>query len=150
MDDIDISEGSPPLRLLVADSACDPEGPLMNELFESDDIEVVGRARKAIEALTLSEQLHPDAVLLDIEMPGETLQFVLELLKRRKPAPVVLVVIPYASSVLRDRVLDAGADHAFPRTAQPDRLLALLRKIAADRNAGQRVKPVQKNSSFCV
>ncbi len=99
-------------------------------LEEFDDIEVVGCAKKAIEALILVEKLQPDVVLMDIEMPGETLASVLRLMKLAPRAPQVLILIPYSSLVLRERCLDAGADRVFTRTADLDRLVEALLKLS--------------------
>ena len=129
---LNLTERATPLRLLLAERSAGSNG--LSQLFaDNDDIEVVGSARKAIEALALAEQLQPDAVLLDIEMPGETLVFVLDLMKRNTPPPAVVILIPYASLVLRERALEAGADYVFPRTADPERLLKALGKVARER-----------------
>ena len=116
-----------PLRVLIADAI----GEELSAMLEDyDDIEVVGCAKKAIEALILVEKLRPDVVLLDIEMPGETLGFVLKLIKGTPHPPLVMVSIPYSSLVLRERCLDAGADKVFTKTAELERLVETLLKLA--------------------
>jgi len=91
---------------------------------------VVGHARTSIETLTLIEKLRPDVVLLDMEMPGETFGFLLKLIKRDLSHCKVIVMIPYASCVLRERSRDAGADHVFEKTGDPERLLICLTRLA--------------------
>src|ERR1700752_1086787 len=100
MGDTNACEIAAPLRVLIADAI----GEELSAMLEDyDDIEVVGCAKKAIEVLILVEKLQPDVVLLDIEMPGETLGFVLKLIKRTPHPPKVMVSIPYSSLVLRER-----------------------------------------------
>jgi DNA-binding NarL/FixJ family response regulator len=140
MKDIGSNGQAGPLRVLVADGSATSSGGLRDILAEYDDIEIVGCARKAIEALTLVEKLQPDAVLLDIEMPGETLGFVLDLIKRDRRPPAVIVLIPYASSVLRERGLDAGADYVFAKTSDPERIINALQKLANARQPSTQCK----------
>jgi DNA-binding NarL/FixJ family response regulator len=118
-----------PLRVLMADSASEKPGALAELLSEHDDIEIVGHAKKMIEALTLIERLRPHAVLLDMEMPGNTLDYVLKLIKSEACSPFIVVLIPYASGALRERALDAGADYVFPKTGDPDRVVTALTKL---------------------
>jgi two-component system response regulator DesR len=117
------------LRVLIADAA-GGNGGLSGLLEDYDDFEVVGHAKTAIDTLTLVERLRPDAVLLDMEMPGDTFAFVLKLIKRDLRPTTIVVMIPYASYVLRERSLEAGADLVFEKTGDPERLLGALLEMA--------------------
>jgi CheY-like chemotaxis protein len=66
-------------------------------------------------------------------MPGETLGFVLNLIHQSPRPPRILVLIPYSSLVLKERCLDAGADYVFTKTADLDRIVEVLQKLAAER-----------------
>lgn len=58
------------LRILIAeDSAPFREG-LRNLLQSADSLEVVGEAASGQEAIQLANQLQPDIVLMDVQMPG--------------------------------------------------------------------------------
>lgn len=58
------------LRILIAeDSAPFREG-LRNLLQSADSLEVVGEATSGQEAIQLANQLQPDIVLMDVQMPG--------------------------------------------------------------------------------
>jgi DNA-binding NarL/FixJ family response regulator len=126
----------PPLRVLIAERAFSHTGSWNELLADYDDIEVVGCAQKAIETLMLAEKLQPDVVLLDIPMPGETLAFVLDLLKKSAMPPTVVVLIPYASSLLREHSIEAGADHVFAKTNEPERLIQILEGLTQGRGGG--------------
>jgi CheY-like chemotaxis protein len=66
---------------------------LARRLFEHDGrFEVVGEARDGEEAVRLAQDLHPDAVLLDILMPGMDGWEALPLIRRVAPSAVVVVV----------------------------------------------------------
>lgn len=62
-------------------------------LFESDGrFEVVGEAGDGAEAVRLAQELQPEAVLLDILMPGMDGWEALPLIRRVAPATAVVVV----------------------------------------------------------
>ena len=63
-------------------------------------------------------------------MPGETLGFVLKLIKGTLHPPKVLVSIPSSSMVLRERCLEAGADRVFTKTAELERIVEALLNFA--------------------
>ena len=66
---------------------------LARTLFESDGrFDVVGEASDGEEAVRLAQQLHPDAVLLDILMPGMDGWQALPLIRRVAPETAVVVV----------------------------------------------------------
>ena len=59
-----------PIRILIADDQ-QPFREGLRALFRSmPDVEVVGEAATGQEAVTLTEKLQPDVVLMDIKMPG--------------------------------------------------------------------------------
>jgi two-component system, chemotaxis family, protein-glutamate methylesterase/glutaminase len=56
-------------RVLVVDDSALMSRTISNILSTAPDLKVVGRARDGLEALSLVEQLKPDVVTLDVEMP---------------------------------------------------------------------------------
>lgn len=72
-----------PLRLVVVDDSALYRQLVRNTLREIADVEVVGLARSGREALQLVEELQPDLVTLDVQMPDLTGIDVLRELKRR-------------------------------------------------------------------
>ena len=100
----------PPLRILVAE---DDESFLeaISLLLERDDRFVVaGRARNGREAVALAEEVAPDAVVVDIEMP--VLDGV-EATRRLREAAPDLPIVAVSGHDYEERVLEirqAGAD----------------------------------------
>ena len=120
----------PPLRILVAE---DDESFLeaISLLLERDDRFVVaGRARNGREAVALAEEIAPDAVVVDIEMP--VLDGV-EATRRLREAAPDLPIVAVSGHDYEERVLEirlAGADD-YVRKARmaaelPRALAALL------------------------
>src|SRR4051812_38451197 len=83
------TDRSSPLRVLMADSDAATVGGLKDRLSEHEDVEIVGYAQKTIEALTLVEKLGPDVLLLDHEMPGNALGYIIHLIKAELRAPLI-------------------------------------------------------------
>lgn len=123
------------MRVLIADGSDVISEGLTATLSEQTCILVVGCANKAIQALALIETVHPDVVLLDLQMPGDSLVSLLHLIKLVKIPPVVIVLTPYASAALRERCLNAGADYVFAKTTELESMTNVLEKLVAEKNS---------------
>ena len=82
-----------PMRILIVDDEALARAYLLEQLGLVSDVEVVGQAANGVEAVKMIEQLTPDLVLLDIQMPKLTGFDVLELLGDK--APAVIFVTAY-------------------------------------------------------
>ncbi|HUK92192.1 MAG TPA: chemotaxis-specific protein-glutamate methyltransferase CheB [Blastocatellia bacterium] len=97
------------VRVLVVDDSAYVRKVVKQMLSRSPFIEVVGTARDGEEALDLVNQLNPDVVTCDLNMPGmDGLAFLKEQMLRR-PLRVVIVSIANESGELALAALDAGA-----------------------------------------
>ncbi|WP_439621884.1 chemotaxis-specific protein-glutamate methyltransferase CheB [Gemmata sp.] len=97
------------VRVLIVDDSAYVRQAVRQMLARSPFIEVVGAARDGEEALELVEELRPDVVTLDLNMPrSDGLDFLRKQLARR-PVPVVILSSASESGELVVRALDAGA-----------------------------------------
>ena len=95
---------------------------VVTHALENEGIEVVGAAKDGDEALELCRRLRPDAMTLDLAMPGLDGMGVLRALKdpSRPPSEVVPVVVVSAfSPSFGARAVDALAEGAFDLVAKP-------------------------------
>jgi DNA-binding NarL/FixJ family response regulator len=60
-------------------------------LLESEGFEVVGEADTGVAALRVAKEVHPDIVLLDVQLPDFDGFEVAEWLRKLDPAPVVIL-----------------------------------------------------------
>jgi len=60
-------------------------------LLESEGFEVVGEAESGVAALRAAKELHPDVVLLDVQLPDFDGFEVADRLHRLDPAPTVIL-----------------------------------------------------------
>ncbi len=97
------------VRVLIVDDSAYVRKVVRQMLSRSPFLEVVGAARDGEEALELVEQLRPDVVTLDLNMPRlDGLDFLFRQMARR-PVPVVLLSAASETGEQVMRALDAGA-----------------------------------------
>jgi two-component system response regulator LytT len=102
----------------------DDEEPARNELcflLEClEDVEVVGQASNGVEALALIEELRPELVLLDIQMPGLTGFEVARQLAGRGAEPGIVFVTAYDQHAIE--AFDVNAVDYVLKPVEPGRL----------------------------
>src|SRR4051812_31401059 len=136
------------VRVLVVDDSAYVRKVVRQMLSRSPFVEVVGAARDGAEALELVEQLRPDVVTLDLNMPElDGIDFLQRQMARR-PIPVVLLSSASESGEQVMRALDAGAVDVVqkPTALASERVLDvaddLIAKVKAAANAKVRVASV--------
>jgi two-component system response regulator DesR len=119
------------IRVIIAEDQSMILGALAALLEIEQDIDVVGQARTAAEALDLAARQRPDVVLTDIEMPGMTgLDLAAELRERGNPARIIILTTFARSGYLR-RALDVGASGYLLKDAPSAQLAEAIRRVAA-------------------
>lgn len=122
-----------PIRVLLADDQDLVRAGFRIILGTEEDIAVVGEARDGADAARLTEQLRPDVVLMDVQMPGtDGIEATRRILGGDSASPAVKVVIlttfdheDYLFAALR-----AGASGFLLKTASPEDLVASVRVVA--------------------
>jgi two-component system response regulator NreC len=115
--------------LIVDDHALVREG-ISALLRFYEDVEVVGQASDGREAITKSEELKPDVILMDIAMPGlGGLEATLEI-KRRSPDVKVLVLSQYDDTEYVSRFLKADVSGYILKRAVGGELITAIRAVA--------------------
>ncbi|WP_229445376.1 response regulator transcription factor [Massilia sp. Leaf139] len=119
----------PRIRIVIAEDQALVRGALAALLGLEPDFEVVGLAADGKDALALCEQLRPDIVLTDIEMPRMTgLELAAALAERALASRVVIVTTFGRSGYLR-RALAAGVRGYLLKDAPADNLAAAIRNV---------------------
>jgi DNA-binding NarL/FixJ family response regulator len=117
------------IRVLLAD-----DQPLLLQGFAlilstEDDIEVVGTARDGHEAVAAVQELAPDVVLMDVQMPGlDGIEATREVVRRSEAAVVMLTTFD-RDDYLFD-ALQAGASGFMLKNADPEDLVDAVRVAA--------------------
>ncbi len=105
-------------RVIVADDSALMRAIVTNSLTACG-VTVVGSASNGDEALTLCERTGPDAMTLDLAMPGLDGIGVLRALRQRATSHVPVVVVSAFSPAHGARAVDALAEGAFDLVAKP-------------------------------
>lgn len=93
------------------------------------DITVVGEARDGAEAVALFEQLWPDIVLMDLQMPGMDGVDAIGAIKVLAPDARIIVLTTYAGDVRALRALKAGASGYLLKSSLRRELIDTIRAV---------------------
>jgi DNA-binding NarL/FixJ family response regulator len=94
--------------LLVDDHPMTREG-IMHLLGRDPELEIIGAAANASEALQLTQRLEPDMLIVDISLPGRNgIELIKDLLAWRSTL-MILVISMHDEFLYAERVLNAGA-----------------------------------------
>jgi two-component system response regulator NreC len=94
------------------------------------DMEVVGEALNGTEAVTLTESLRPDVILMDIAMPDMNGLEATRQIKSRFPDVHVLVLTMHRSDDYFFEALKAGASGYVLKAAETNELIGAIRAVA--------------------
>ena len=97
------------IRVLLVDDHEIVRLGLMTLLNDQDNMEVVGEAGTAGEAVKSVEELRPDVVLMDIRMPGEGGIVATREITAKFPQTKVVMLTSFADDELVMRAIQAGA-----------------------------------------
>ncbi len=99
----------------------------------------VAVAHDAVTARSIVETFAPSHAVVDLKLPGESGLKVVEQLAARTPAPAIVVLTGYASSVTAVEAVRLGARHYLAKPANADEILAAL--LRDQPNAALEVSP---------
>ncbi len=119
-------------RVLLADDQSMVRTGFRMILESEPDIEVVGEAASGEQATAAARRLHPDVVLMDIQMPGGD---GLEATRRITESPDITSRVVILTTFERDEyvfeALHAGASGFLLKNAPPEQLVEAVRVVAA-------------------
>jgi DNA-binding NarL/FixJ family response regulator len=123
-----------PIRVLVVDDHPMAHMGMRHFLKAFPDLELVGEAMNAQEALQLCPQAQPHVVLMDMVMPGMDGVDATRLLKERFPTIRVIIVTSYREGDLVERALRAGASGYLLKNVSAFDLAQAIRTAYAGRS----------------
>jgi DNA-binding NarL/FixJ family response regulator len=94
------------------------------------DFEVVGEASDGQQAIQMAENLMPEIVLIDINLPGMNGLEVARVIKRRQPQLAIIVLTVYEDDEQLFNAIKVGAAAYSPKDITPQELIAILRSVA--------------------
>jgi two-component system response regulator DevR len=118
------------MTVLIADDNNEFRRRLASIITCLDDIEVVGQASDVAGAIGEIERKKPDAVILDIHMPGGSGLDVLQAAKLAKPAPLIMMLTVCSRSEYKEKCMALGADYFFEKSNDLTKMMSTLTKLA--------------------
>jgi two-component system, LytTR family, response regulator len=114
------------IRVLVADDESPARDKLQRWLGELSDVEVIARAEDGLQAAAAIDQLSPDVVFLDIQMPGLSgLEVAAQL--EQETAPIIVFVTAYDEHAVK--AFDLNAVDYLLKPYDKERLLKALARV---------------------
>jgi DNA-binding NarL/FixJ family response regulator len=119
------------IRVVVVDDHPVVRAGLRGMLAAHPDIEIVGEASSAGEAVAAVLDHEPDVVLMDLRMPGTDGVQATRLVLARQPRCRVVVLTTYDNDADILHAVEAGASGYLLKDASPDELAQAIRAAAA-------------------
>ncbi|HSB80875.1 MAG TPA: response regulator transcription factor [Candidatus Methylomirabilis sp.] len=122
------------VRVLVVDDSEIVGKRVAALLSEFPEIELLDQVKDGLQAVERIRTLRPDAVILDIGLPGRNGIEILQDLKREKLAPLVIILTNYPYPQYQERCVKAGADFFFDKSIEFDRVPETLKQLIERRS----------------
>ena len=119
------------IRVIIVDDHPVVRRGLKQIIAAEEDMQVVGEAENAREAIRVIRRTACDAVVLDITLPDGSGLDVLSRLKSERPTLPVLIMSIHKEEQYALRVLKAGASGYLMKDSIPEELIKAIRKIAS-------------------
>ena len=98
-------------------------------LQRHDELTLVGAARGGKEALAQAQDLRPQVILVDLNMPGLSGLETIPLLRAMLPEAGIIALTLLDAKVYRQAALAAGADDFVPKPNLSTHLLPAIRRV---------------------
>ncbi len=114
------------MKVFIADDSPVVRSRLVRMLSEYPNVEVIGQAGDAPEAVEAIDRLQPDVLILDIRMPSGSGIDVLQAVKSHQPSLLVIMLTNYPYPQYRAKSLEAGADYFFDKASEFEKITDLF------------------------
>jgi CheY-like chemotaxis protein len=125
------SNGEGAVRVLLADDDAAFLESLQPLIDDQPELNVVGTAENGLHAIELADELHPDAVVIDLHMPLLDGVSAVARLRKDHPNLCLIALTGDPDTELHDAVRAAGADAVLQKGELVDTLVDRLQAVKA-------------------
>jgi pilus assembly protein CpaE len=130
------------IRVMIVDDVSETRENVRKLLQFESDVDVVAVARTGKEAIQLSQDVNPDVVLMDINMPDMDGITATEAIRAKQPVVQVVILSVQGDQNYMRRAMLAGARDFLTKPPMGDELISAIRRAGAMAQA-ERSKNVQ-------
>ena len=118
------------MRVLIVDDSKIVCKGLQQMLIHIADVEIIGQAHNAKDAIRFISESKPDVVILDIRLPGLSGIDVLKNIRAKKLPIRVIMLTNYPYPQYRKKCEELGADYFFDKVAEIEEIPKVIEKLA--------------------
>jgi len=137
------------IRVLIVDDVSETRENVKKLLQFESDVEVVGVARTGKEAIQASQDLNPDVVLMDINMPDMDGIAATEAIRAKQQAVQVVILSVQSDQNYMRRAMLAGARDFLTKPPMGDELISAIRR-AGEMAQNEKVKAARVQAAAPV
>ena len=119
------------IRLFIVEDSRPILDRLVRSISELQEIDLVGSAADVGPAITGVNEMHPDALILDLHLPSGNGLDVLRAVRAGHPAMHVMVFTNFAADAYREAALGLGADVFLDKNQDFPRVREILARWAS-------------------
>lgn len=119
-----------PIRVVLADDHAMVRQALSQFLDEGNEIQIVGQAVDALQALELAATVQPSVIVLDYSMPGSNALSTIVTLRTRFPGMKIVMLTVHEGVHYALRALEAGAHGYVLKSAAIAELLDAIKAVS--------------------
>src|ERR1051325_8395838 len=116
------------IRVLIVDDVSETRENVRKLLQFESDVDVVGVARTGKEAIQVSQELNPDVVLMDINMPDMDGIAATEAIRAKQPAVQVIILSVQSDNNYMRKAMLVGARDFLTKPPMGDELISAIRR----------------------
>jgi two-component system, NarL family, response regulator DegU len=123
-------EDMPPINVILADDHPVVRAGIRNLLEQASDIAIIGEASDGSEAIKMVEELNPDVLLLDMEMPGISGSQVAQELMNSGSNVHILALSAHDDKEYIQELLASGAAGYLVKEEVPEAIVEAVRGVS--------------------
>jgi DNA-binding NarL/FixJ family response regulator len=116
------------LRILLADDHSLFRKGVASELSSNAGIQIVGEAKNGFEAISMAREVHPDIILMDLNMPHCSGSEAAQVIKAEMPDVHILILTVHNDDDHLFKAIKSGADGYLLKDIEPDELVDMLER----------------------
>jgi len=121
------------VKVLIVDDSNVVRDRIVEMLSGITGVEIAGEATNSIEAIHMVNKLKPDAVTLDIRIPGESGIEVLKKIKKTHSSIIVLMLTNYPQEQYKNKCYQLGGDYFFSKSDEFEKVEEVINNLTSEK-----------------